>query len=140
LYATARDFGKLGKLILQEGMWNGKQLIPKWYVNQMAQPSKIDTEEGINNYRYGWHIWIYKKGKRNVVYCRGIKGQYIILLPEKNVVIVRIGMHRQDNYSVTEEQKKNKLFMRQAQYKIGHPTDFFEYLRIGEAIADQYMK
>ncbi len=138
LYATARDFGKLGKLILQEGAWNNAQLIPKRYMKKMTTPSGISTEEGIKNFRYGWHVWTYKNGKYNAIYCRGIKGQYIIALPEKNVVIVRLGMRRKDNYEVTNEQKKNVSFMRQAQYKIGHPTDFFEFLRIGQDIANHY--
>ena len=84
LYSTARDFGKLGKLILNKGKMNGRQIIPEWYMEELVSLAPMDTEEGIKNQRYGLHIWIYKDPIENIAYCRGIKGQYIMSLPKEN--------------------------------------------------------
>ena len=137
LYATARDFGKLGKLILQEGRWNNEQVVPKWYMNEVCSVQQLTTEEGIKNQRYGLHIWTYLGEKKPIYYCRGIKGQYIISIPAENLVIVRLGLKRKDNFVISEEQQSNKDYCESNEAKIGHPTDFFQFLQIGRALGFQ---
>ncbi|MBI2257651.1 MAG: serine hydrolase [Flavobacteriia bacterium] len=116
LYATSRDFARVGKLILQKGQWNNNTIISSTYMNEFFSNPNLSTEENIPNYRYGLHIWTYL-GNPKVYYCRGILGQYIITIPEKNMIIVRTGMKRLKNIEIN----KNK-------YKIGHPKDLFLYL------------
>lgn len=124
LYGTSRDFARLGKLILNKGNWNGKQLISEAYMKEMFSTPKITTDEKVPNYRYGLHIWTYLGGKEPVYYCRGILGQYIIIIPSENIVVVRTGMKRMKNID-----KSNNKF------KIGHPADLFLYISSAKRIA-----
>lgn len=135
IYATARDFGRLGKLILQNGKWNQKQIVPEWFMKEMVKTPNLTTEEGIVNMRYGLHIWTYKGDKTPIYYCRGIKGQYIISIPSENLIIVRLGMKRNDNFVIPEEKKGDKAYCKANNAKVGHPSDFFTFLRLGREIA-----
>jgi CubicO group peptidase (beta-lactamase class C family) len=135
LYSTARDFGKLGKLILNKGKMNGRQIIPEWYMEELVSLAPMDTEEGIKNQRYGLHIWIYKDPIENIAYCRGIKGQYIMSLPKENLVIVRLGMDRMDNFVFPEDTKVSPEKRSELNNKVGHPEDLFTYLKIGRRLA-----
>lgn len=137
IYATARDFGRLGQLIVQNGQWRNKQIVPLWYMKEMVKTPKLSTEEGIVNMRYGLHIWTYIGDKTPIYYCRGIKGQYIISIPSENLVIVRLGMKRNDNFVIPEEKKGDKAYCKANNAKVGHPSDFFTFLRLGREIAAQ---
>lgn len=128
LYGTSRDFGRLGKLILREGNWNGEQVVPRWFMKEMVKVPEMTTEEGVPNFRYSLHIWTYLGGSSPVYYCRGILGQYIISIPEKNLVIVRTGSKRNNNYEIPEMHKKDPDFIHKNQAKVGHPTDLFVYV------------
>lgn len=137
LYATARDFGRLGKLIMNSGQFGTEQVIPRWYMEEMFNVPAISTEEGITNYRYGLHIWQYNGGDTPIYYCRGIKGQYIISIPSENLVIVRLGMERKDNFTLPEEQKLPMEKRKELEKMVGHPKDFFDYVRIGRRMATE---
>ena len=121
LYGTSRDFARLGKLILQNGKWNDKQIVPLEFMKELIHNPSIKTDEGIKNYRYGLHIWTYFGEKNPVYYCRGILGQYIITIPNEKLIIVRTGEKRMKNIV----ENKNK-------FKIGHPGDLFRYISIGK--------
>ena len=132
-YATTQDFARIGRLIYHLGSWEGKQLIPKAYMEEMITPaSYLTTEEGIPNYRYGLHIWTYLGGKHPVAYCRGILGQYIVSIPEEKLIIVRTGSIRAPHFKLSEKQKNNKQYYEKNKYKVGHPTDIFRYISIAE--------
>ena len=137
VYATARDFGRLGKLILQKGRWKTRQIIPEWYMDELFKVPNLETEEGVPNKRYAMHIWTYLGGKEPVYYCRGIKGQYIISIPSEKIVIVRLGLKRLDNFVFQKEKMQDKKYCEENIAKVGHPADFFEFLRIGRTIAQQ---
>jgi CubicO group peptidase (beta-lactamase class C family) len=124
-YATSEDFARVGKLILQNGAWNGKQLIPTSFMKEFFENPKMKTDEGVENYRYGLHIWTYLGGDSPIYYCRGILGQYIISIPSENIIIVRTGSKRLPDILKSE----NK-------FKIGHPIDLFEYLKIAKRLAE----
>jgi CubicO group peptidase (beta-lactamase class C family) len=123
LYGTTRDFARLGKLILQDGQWNEQQIVPRWYMNEIKKNPKLATDEGVDNYRYGLHLWTFLDGIHPVYYCRGILGQYIITIPSQHVIIVRTGMERMKNI----EKSSNE-------HKIGHPADLFTYLSIAKRL------
>lgn len=108
--STARDFARFGKLYKQNGVWNGKQILPRSFVEKSLQPRFSDSPE----YGYGW--WLHQiKGKR-VFYMRGHLGQFVIVLPEDDVIIVRLGHlkgkqtttdpHSNDLYVYVEEALK----------------------------------
>ncbi|MBX2970560.1 MAG: serine hydrolase [Cyclobacteriaceae bacterium] len=81
--ATARDFAKFGRLFLNEGEWNGQQLLPADWVRQSTMPTE---ENGASKwYKYQW--WLTKNGYE----AKGLHGQFIYVCPAKNVIIVRLG-------------------------------------------------
>lgn len=83
--ATARDFAKFGRLYLNHGEWNGKQIISKAYVNTSTS---IDTSDASPvYYQYQWWMPQPEYGYM----AQGILGQYIYVNPKKNIIIVRQG-------------------------------------------------
>lgn len=132
LYATSRDFGRLGKLILQEGKWEGKQVVPLDYMREIVKNPVMTTDEDIPNFRYGLHIWTYQHEGKDVYYCRGILGQYIISIPADNLVIVRTGLKRMDNYIIPDQYKNDQDFISKNERKVGHPSDLFRYISTAE--------
>ncbi|WP_299756237.1 serine hydrolase [uncultured Pontibacter sp.] len=95
-FSNARDFARLGKLYLHNGIWNGDTLVPPAYVQASLTPNgltKASDGEQVDFYGYQW--WLMPKYKgQEIFYARGILGQYIIVIPEKNIVIVRLGKQR----------------------------------------------
>lgn len=135
LYATARDFGKLGKLIAHKGKWGDEQLIPAWYFEEMVSiPEEMNTEDMIKNYQYGLHIWTYQGYTSPVYYCRGILGQYIISIPDEDVVIVRLGEKRAKSIETTSKNDLKKL------KTVGHSSDFIKYINFAEEIIKEKAK
>lgn len=90
IYSNARDFARIGKLMLDSGRWKGKQLISEDFVLQSVRPAPL-SDKGQPNKVYGFQWWIGNYSGRNVFYARGILGQYIIVLPEEKIIIVRLG-------------------------------------------------
>ena len=99
--SNARDFARLGQLILNEGRWNGKQVVSQQYIREAttADSSLIDKELSKINRHYGYQFWILEKNGMKIPYMRGIMGQYIFAIPEKNAVVVRLGHKRADSYT-----------------------------------------
>jgi CubicO group peptidase (beta-lactamase class C family) len=86
LAARARDYAKIGRLYLNKGNWNGKQLISQSWVETSTQ---IDTTEGSAwYYQYGW--WLSTR-EPDAFTAKGHLGQYIYFNPRKQIVIVRLG-------------------------------------------------
>ncbi len=83
--STARDFARFGKLYKQNGIWNGTQILPRSFVEKSLQPRFSDSPE----YGYGW--WLHQINGKRVFYMRGHLGQFVIVLPEDDVIIVRLG-------------------------------------------------
>ena len=83
--SDARDFARFGKLYKQYGKWNGKQLLDSTFVAKSITPRFKESPE----YGYGWWLSDYK-GKR-IFYMRGHLGQYVIVIPEDELIIVRLG-------------------------------------------------
>lgn len=137
VYATAGDYARIGQMLVHGGSLNGKQIIPSAYYQEMIKPSALSTEDGIPNYRYGLHIWTYVGEKHPVYYCRGIKGQYIITIPDENLVIVRMGLEREDNYSLAKDKMKDLRYVEAYKYKAGHSKCLFDYVEIGRNLAKQ---
>ena len=132
LYATARDFARLGLLVLHEGKVNGIQIVPKDFITQMVQTPKMATDDHVINMRYGWHILVYKNQGKPVHYFTGLKGQYVIVLPHLNRVIARLGEKRGPHYKLSDQ---SDLKSQNAE-KLGHTIDLFEYLNIADGIVN----
>ncbi len=89
--ATARDFAKLGYLVLNHGKVNGKQIIDSVWISQMTKPA-TNLKMGVNSCDwYGYQMWVVDYKGQQIPYFRGILGQFIFVLPKDNAVIVRLG-------------------------------------------------
>lgn len=86
--ARAIDFAKLGSLYLHEGEWNGNLILPKRWVRE----STAVSEEHDPSSEYGYWWWTYHDAALGDYFAaRGNKGQFIMIIPERHVVIVRNG-------------------------------------------------
>jgi CubicO group peptidase (beta-lactamase class C family) len=117
--SNALDFARIGQLVLNKGRWNGKQVISEKYIEEATSPAKwIQDEWGskpLDYYGYQW--WITSHNGKKVVYARGILGQYIFVIPEEKLVIVRLG------------EKRSKL-------RTGNlPSDIYLWLNLGSYLA-----
>lgn len=90
--SNARDFARFGKLLLQKGRWNETQLISQAYLENSIAPVKhLKDETGQSVNYYGWQWWLLEYKDQDVVYMRGLDGQYVFILPESDMIIVRLG-------------------------------------------------
>lgn len=95
LNATARDFALLGRLYLKQGNWQGKQLLDASYISLATTPILLPDKEDKPTDYYGYQWWLLPDYMdQKIYYARGVGGQYIIILPEKKIIIVRLGKHR----------------------------------------------
>lgn len=83
--SNARDFARFGKLYKDYGYWEGNQLLDSAYVAKSVQPRFKASPE----YGYGW--WLVDYAGQHFFYMRGHLGQFVIVSPRDNVVIVRLG-------------------------------------------------
>lgn len=83
--SNARDFAKFGKLYLQHGMWNGEKILPTDFVFKSINPRFDEAPQ----YGYGWWLSNYKN--KHIYYMRGHLGQFVIVIPEDELIIVRLG-------------------------------------------------
>lgn len=88
LYLYPEDMAKIGQLLLQDGVWNGRRLISHNYLREMTR-KQIDTPPEMGEQGYGFHTWM---GMRPGSYLfNGILGQNLIMLPDLEMVIVTTG-------------------------------------------------
>jgi len=97
VWSTARDLAKLGQLYLDNGMYGEERLLPEnWrdYVSNPSGPQPMGTQWG---YGAGW--WTFRRPEGNgfegipddAFAARGNRGQYIVVVPSRDIVIVRRG-------------------------------------------------
>ncbi len=87
--AKARDFAKFGRLYLHKGNWNGTQVVP---LNWVEKSTTVNEEKGAAwFYNRQWWIGSDVYGDYSAI---GHLGQYIYVLPKKNMIIVRLGTGR----------------------------------------------
>ncbi len=82
--SNARDFARLGKLYKQKGNWNGKQILDTAFVELSINP----RFEGAP---YGYGFWLSDYLGKDIFYMRGHLGQFVIVIPEDDLIIVRLG-------------------------------------------------
>ncbi len=92
LYVKTEDMAKLGQLLLQKGKWNGKQIISEAWVEEattrkILQDPKIDPATSDSDWKQGYcyQIW---RCRNNAFRADGKDGQFIVILPEQNAVVV----------------------------------------------------
>ncbi|WP_034887722.1 serine hydrolase domain-containing protein [Gillisia sp. Hel_I_29] len=83
--SNARDFARFGKLYKNKGQWNGEQLLDSNFV-ALATHARFKESP-----QYGYGFWLSDYNGKDVFYMRGILGQYVIVIPEDDIIIVRLG-------------------------------------------------
>jgi len=95
LYLYPRDLLKFGQFCLQNGQWNGEQLLPiDW-----LQKSTTYYEDGFDG-KFGYHWWINEK--YTGYYANGHGGQRVFIFPDKDLVIVHIAEPSTDDTNLSE--------------------------------------
>jgi CubicO group peptidase (beta-lactamase class C family) len=93
LRLRTEDMAKCGQLLIQNGKWNGKQLVPEQWVKE-ATSFKIESGDPSNKMPkdkndwaqgYCYQMW---RGRNNTVRLDGMAGQFVILIPDKDAIVV----------------------------------------------------
>jgi len=84
LYLHARDMAKFGQLFLQQGAWNGRQLISAEWVEESTRPRLTVT----GDVQYGYQWWFKPMDGYAAPLTSGYGGQHIIFIPGLDAVIV----------------------------------------------------
>ena len=108
VYTNARDLARFGLLYLQNGIWDGERLISEDWIDFVRTPAPATVGKGGH---YGGQWWLVPEGRDDVptdaYSTSGNRGQYTIVVPSHNMVIVRRGLDygRQgfDRWSLTRE-------------------------------------
>lgn len=96
VYATARDFSKFAALFMKKGSLYGEQIVDSSYVKTSVTPvGSLDEDGRVTDY-YGYAWWLTEYEGHDVFYMRGILGQYVICVPDKSLIITRLGTSRSD--------------------------------------------
>jgi CubicO group peptidase (beta-lactamase class C family) len=122
-YATARDFAKFGKLYEHNGILGPDTIVPPAFVKESITPGMMvditpEKSQNEKNYWYGYQTWLGEYKGHDYFSFRGLRGQYVIIIPELEMIVVRIG-HLQSNERLRHM-----------------PIDLEEYVAMGERIID----
>ena len=101
LYASARDWARFGQFLLQEGRWDGAQILPLGWVHYMATVTPLAPRRD-----FGAHVWVRVSEPYNsadpvapalpadTFHAIGHEGQLLSVIPSKRLVVVRLGLSR----------------------------------------------
>jgi len=94
VYTTARDLARFGVLLANDGVWNGERILPEGWVDFSRSPAPTrPVEKGKRG--YGAQFWLLDQMPgipAGTFTSRGNKGQYVSVLPDLDLVIVRTGV------------------------------------------------
>jgi CubicO group peptidase (beta-lactamase class C family) len=85
--SNARDFARFGKLFKDFGHWKGTQILDTAFVQTCIKPRFAESPE------YGYGFWLSDYKGKSIFYLRGHLGQNVIVIPQDDLIIVRLG-HR----------------------------------------------
>lgn len=81
--SNAADFARIGHILLHDGYWRGKLFMDSTAVRDFFRPISVPF--------YGRSIWLGEVDGISFSYLRGIQGQFVIIIPEAETVVVRLG-------------------------------------------------
>ncbi len=98
--SNALDFARFGKLVLNKGRIGDTQLVSEEYIAAATTPASylLDKNNEPVDF-YGYQFWVQNFNGNNYPYMRGFFGQYVIVVPEKNALIIRLGHERSQSFS-----------------------------------------
>ncbi len=118
--ATARDFARIGKLYLNNGQWNGQQILDSAYVAaSISHQPEFKNADGSACEIYGYSWWLGRHHDKDFYMMRGILGQYVIVIPEDDLILVRMGHKRKMGSGIP------------------HPEDVFRYMDMALRISNE---
>lgn len=92
MYISARDMLKIGYLMLNQGKYGDKQVVPKKWIKKITKLHTTKKERNNGNMGYGYMWWVFDEEKEHPLYkafyASGDKGQSITIIPKYNMVIV----------------------------------------------------
>lgn len=108
LYASGRDWARLGWLMVNEGEINSKRILAKSWINRAEQPNSSD-----NDARYGYQFWLNSGTEKmrwpslptDAYAMMGNRKQSVMMIPSENLVLVRLGWTSGD-YPMEQNYKK----------------------------------
>lgn len=113
-FACARDWSRLGNLYLQNGIWQGKRILPEGFtkfVSTLAEPWLKDGRP-----IYGGFFWINGDGAlpipKNAYSMLGAGGQSVTIIPSHDLVVVRLGHFKGETYGAIALNKAYELLMK----------------------------
>ena len=106
--ANARDFARFGKLFKNHGVWNSEQLIDSTFTAKAVRPRFEDSPQ----YGYGW--WLGDVDGKAFFSMRGHLGQYVIVLPAYDLIVVRLGHRSMPDLPDSDTPADLPLFVREA--------------------------
>ncbi|HEY4333681.1 MAG TPA: serine hydrolase, partial [Ilumatobacteraceae bacterium] len=89
VYATARDFARFGYLYLRDGWWDGHRLLPAGWVDDARAEVAVDPDPP--HFGYGAQWWTWRTEPGEIFAAHGYEGQYIIVAPDRDLVVVHLG-------------------------------------------------
>lgn len=101
MYATARDWARYGQFLLQDGLWQGQELLPRGYVAMMASPVAASGGQYGHGLVWLWGSDALTPGKNpdaafgipaDTFWMEGHDGQSTAIIPSRSVVVVRLGL------------------------------------------------
>lgn len=109
MYASARDWARLGEFCLQDGTWMGERLLPEGWMKYSTTPTPGNPR---NN--YGAHFWLnadpddsnlartWPKLPADAYSMNGFQGQRVIIIPSEEMVVVRLGFSGGPNRGIEQ--------------------------------------
>lgn len=103
MYAGARDWARFGLLYLHDGLWAGERVLPAGWVEASTTPTTAATPDGVS---YGYQLWLNRSSPagsglrwmpwlpEDAFACRGHESQFVVVIPSRDLVVVRLGRAR----------------------------------------------
>ena len=93
-------------MFLDSGKWNGRPIVSADYVANSIKVADLADVNGGKQQKYGYAWWLIPNYKgHNIFYARGILGQYILCIPDKKMVVVRLGKKREKQLPTEDHPK-----------------------------------
>ncbi|NOZ41593.1 MAG: serine hydrolase [Alphaproteobacteria bacterium] len=89
LNMRTRDYARFGRLYLNNGNWNGKQVVPEAWIKAATTPSFPHNEPGPDKFGYGFQWWIGPNARPGEFLAAGVYGQFIYVNQPEHIVIVK---------------------------------------------------
>lgn len=117
-YLSARDLAKIGQLVMNKGRWKNRQIVPSKFIDYLLteNPNWTGLEDPTDKWiplRQWWKPDLKALGldldptfPQDVYAARGHWGQYLVMIPSKNLVIVRYGLDQEGRVDIIEVLKR----------------------------------